>query len=96
MAKYSYPMLLSLVICLATMEGSAQTAQTTAPIRTDKAVYKVIYTSKRAKIKQVKITIKTLYTNQTGTIVYLEPGCGAPISLMLEKKVGEQWIAAYK
>jgi hypothetical protein len=96
MAKYSYPMLLSLVICLATMEGSAQTAQTTAPIRTDKAVYKVIYTSKRAKIRQVKITIKTFCTNQTGTVVYLEPGCGAPISLMLEKKVGEQWIAAYK
>jgi hypothetical protein len=94
-AKYSQAFLLGVVLCFVRTECTSQIAQRKAPIRTDKPIYGITYTPKRVKIRRVKISIKTSYTNRTGTTVYLAPRCGGPLPLMLEKKVGDQWVAAY-
>jgi hypothetical protein len=94
-AKYFQAFLLGLVVYFVRTDCTPQIVQGKAPIRTDKPVYGITYTLKRVKIQRVKISIKTSYTNRTGTTVYLAPGCGGPLPLMLEKKVGDQWVAAY-
>jgi len=90
-AKHSHALSLCLLIYAAWTEVSSGTAQTEAPIRTDKQEYSIVRTSDST----VRFKIKTIYTNRSQYTVYL-PGCPNPSPPVLEKKVGDKWVVAYQ
>ena len=71
---------------LATQDHAAEGA----PIQTDRAEYTLSFTPQLAEL-----SIGVRYVNRTGGRVYLET-CHTPHPPVLEKRVGSEWVVAYR
>jgi hypothetical protein len=81
-----YLLLPSLLICFIRADCISIAARTDPPVQTDKKIYSATLTP-----ESFQVVIKWTYTNRSSATVYRGKG---NTLLILEKKVGDEWVAA--
>jgi len=83
-----YLLLPSLLICFIRADWVSIAVQIDPPVQTDKRIYPAVLTP-----ESFQVVIKWTYTNRTNATVYSKTK-SAHTYLVLEKKVGDEWVVA--